>query len=135
MKFGKFLPCFNNQFPVFCGLLSALSQMKIKVNFALSSHTKMITFLTVDVFHPFYKTVITSNVICLTRTEDLISYIKQYFLGQKRFKLLHVLSKYGMISQSLKQKLYYTFTLIRLGFFSIVFFSGRGGVTFEEELI
>ena len=91
MKFGKFLPCFNNQFSVFCGLLSALSKVKIKVNFALSSHTTTITLLTVGVSHQFFKAVITSNAICLTRTEDLISYIKQYFLGQKRFKLLHVL--------------------------------------------
>ena len=54
----------------------------------------------------FLKTVITSNVICLTQTEDLISLINQYFLGQKRFKLLQVLSKYDKLVPQVETVLY-----------------------------
>lgn len=54
----------------------------------------------------FLKTVITSNVICLTQTEDLISLINQYFLGQKRFKLLQVMSKYDKLVLQVETILY-----------------------------
>lgn len=73
MKFGKFLPCSNNQFWLFRGLLSALSTMKINANFSLSSHTTMVNLLTVGISYQFFKTVIASNVKCLTQAEDLIS--------------------------------------------------------------
>ena len=73
MNFCGFLPCSNKQFWVFRGLLSVLTKIKIKTNFALSNHTTKVNLLTVGISHQFFKTVITSNVIHLTQIEDLIS--------------------------------------------------------------
>ena len=86
----------------------------------------------------FLKTVITSNVICLTQTEDLISLINQYFLGQKRFKLLQVLSKYDKLVPQVETVLYLYPN--KAGLFEGSFFfwgggEGGGEVILEKELI